>query len=94
MSARIETPAKRPAMSLGPRCDLSMRGVFADELFARAHADVFLELGELVGPYQGHEAHAAGRRRTDAHADGVQQRPAQQQPGGGVALHGVGQLGS
>ena len=93
-SARNETPANRPAMSLGPRCDLSVAAYSRQQLLAGAHAHVLLELGELVGPHQRHEAHAAGRRRGDAHADGVEQRPAQQQAGGGVALHRVGQIAS
>ena len=71
-----------------------MARVFRHQLFAGAHADVFLEFGELVGPHQRHETHTAGGRRGDAHADGVEQRPAQQQAGGGVALHGVGQVAS
>ncbi len=68
--------------------------VFAHQLFAGARADVLLELGELVGPHQRHETHAAGGRRADAHADGIEQRPAQQQAGGGVAFHRVAQVRS
>ena len=83
-----------PAMSFGPEMRLERRGVFRHQLFAGAHADVLLELGELVGPHQRHEAHAAGGRRGDAHADRVEQRPPQQQAGGRIALHGVGQVGS
>ena len=93
-SARNDTPENRPAMSLGPRCDLSVAAYSPTQLFAGAHAHVLLELGELVGPHQRHETHAAGGRRADAHADGVEQRPAQQQAGGGVALHRVGEVGS
>ena len=73
---------------------LERGGVFRHQLFAGAHAHVFLELGELVGPHQRHETHAARRRRADAHADGVEQRAAQQQTRGGVALHRVGKIAS
>ena len=80
-------------MSLGPRYDLSMVAYSPTSCSLARDADVLFEFGELVGAHQRHETHAAGGRRADAHADGVEQRPSQQQAGGGIAFHRVGEVG-
>ena len=88
-SARKDTPAKAARDVVRAEMRLERGGVFADQLFAGTHADVFLEFRELVRAHQRHETHAAGGRRADAHADRIEQRAAQQQAGGRVALHRV-----
>ena len=93
-SARNETPAEPAGDVVGPEMRLEHGGVFADQLLAGTHAHVFLELGELVGSHQRHETHAAGRWRRDARADRIEQRPPQQQSGGGITLDRIGQIGS
>ena len=94
LEQREERHAGEPAGDLvGTQVRLERGGVFAHQLLAGAHAHVFLELGELVGAHQRHETHAAGGRRGDARADGVEQWPAQQQAGGAVALDRVGKVG-
>ena len=95
LEQREERHAREPAGDLvGTQVRLERGGVFTDQLLAGAYAQVFLELGEFVGAHQRHETYAARGRRGDSHADGVEQRPAQQQAGGAVALDRVRKVGS
>ena len=95
LEQREERDAGQPAGNvIRTEMRLERGGVFGHQLFAGAHAHVFLEFGELVGPHQCHETHTAGGRRGNAHANGIEQWAAQQQARGGVAPHRVGQVAS